>query len=381
MFGPISLVYWSALGCVTYTFAGYPIMITALGTLFPKTVKKRDLSPRVSVVIAAHNEGDRIGAKIENLLGLDYPKDRFELIVVSDGSDDRTDEVVESFAEQNVRLERLEKRLGKAVAVNRGVGAATGEIVVFCDARQRLDKGALKKLTACFADETVGAVSGELQMPDSEGPGLYWRYEKSIRRAESRFDSVPGATGALYAVRRELFEELPEALLLDDVYTPMKIAMKGLRVVFEPEALVYDEEPDLGGELRRKSRTLAGNYQLIAVLPELLDPRNNRIFFQFFSHKILRLGSPFALAALLGSNLMLAGIPSPKWPIYAASLAIQTGFYGAALLDWRKPNLAGRPGRAARTFVTMNLAAADGLVRFIKKDFTWTAACKTGGRG
>jgi biofilm PGA synthesis N-glycosyltransferase PgaC len=262
---------------------------------------------------------------------------------------------------------------GKPTAVNLGAARARGEVLLFCDARQRIAPGALRELTACLADPEVGAVSGELSIEAERGPGLYWRYEKAIRRAESLVDSVAGATGALFAVRRELFRELPPDCLLDDVYTPMQIMLRGYRVAFEPAAKVFDEEADLGGEFARKARTLAGNFQLVRHLPELLDPRRNRIFPQFVSHKLLRLACPYALVGLLGSNLVLVLTGAPPWPFYAATLAGQVGMYGLAAAE-AVTGKAGKAGRVAHTFVVLNLAAVAGLWRYLRGDFSWTSA-------
>ena len=294
-------------------------------------------------------------------------------VIVSDGSTDGTDAIVRGYADRGVVLERVERRSGKPTAVNRGVARTTGEILLFCDARQRVEAQALRALTACFADPEVGAVSGELTFGAERGPGLYWRYEKAIRHAEGLVDSVAGATGALFAVRRELFAELPPDCLLDDVFTPMQIMLRGHRVAFEPEARVFDEEADLKGEFARKARTLAGNFQLVRQLPDLLDPRRNRIFLQFVSHKLLRLACPYALVGLFGSNLVLVLTGAPPWPFYVATLAGQVGLYGAAALE-ALTGRAGKVGRLGHTFVVLNLAAVAGLWRYLRGDLSWTGA-------
>jgi biofilm PGA synthesis N-glycosyltransferase PgaC len=243
----------------------------------------------------------------------------------------------------------------------------------FCDARQRVAPDALRALCSCLADPTVGAVSGELSIGDARGPGMYWRYEKAIRAAEGRLGSVPGATGARFAIRRRLWRALPPDCLLDDVFTPMQIMLRGYRVGFEPSARVFDEEVDLGGEFNRKARTLAGNFQLLRELPELLDPRRNRIFVQFLSHKLLRLACPYALVTLLGSNLVLVATLAPPWPFYVATLAGQLGLYSLAGFEAATGH-GGQLGRVGHTFVVLNLAAAAGLWRYLKGDFSWTTA-------
>ena len=194
-----SIVFGSSLALVSYTYLGYPLAVFALSRLRERRPRRGGIEPMVSVVLAAHDEEAHIAAKIDDLLAADYPRERLEIIVVSDGSRDGTDAIVASYADRGVILERVEPAAGKPTALNRGVARATGEIVVFCDARQRLEPGAIRALVAAFADEEVGAVSGELHMPGVQGPGVYWRYEKLIRAAESRVDSVVGAVTLILA--------------------------------------------------------------------------------------------------------------------------------------------------------------------------------------
>ncbi|MCC6995676.1 MAG: glycosyltransferase family 2 protein [Deltaproteobacteria bacterium] len=368
--------YWSSLAVVGYTYAGYPAAITALGKLRRRPVAgDPGYEPGLAIVMAAHNEAARIGAKLDNLLALDYPATRRQIVVVSDGSTDGTDDVVRGYADRGVELIRVERASGKPSALNLGVAAVRpdAEVIVFCDARQRIDAGALRALVAPLADPDVGAVSGELFMEGEAGPGLYWRYEKLIRAAESQVDSVVGATGALYAIRRALYRQLPPETLLDDVFTPMQIAMQGFRVLFEPAAKVYDQEASVQGEFARKARTLAGNYQLLRQLPALLDPRKNRLLPQLLSHKLMRLACPFALGTLLASNVYLVATFAPGWPLYAATLAGQLAGYGLALSGALRGERAGKLARTSWTFVALNAAAVEGLRRYLKGDFAWTS--------
>ena len=369
-----TLTYWSSLGLLTYTYVGYPLGINALARLRTRRVRSGDLEPSVSVVMAAHNEAARVGTKLENLLGLDYPAHKLEVIVVSDGSDDGTDEVVRGYEERGVSLVGLARQQGKAAALNKGVARARGEVVVFCDVRQVIHHDALHALVAPFGDPQVGAVSGELVMVGDGGPGLYWRYEKMIRAAEARVDSLVGATGALYAIRRHLYRELPPDCLLDDVFTPMQIVLRGYRVLFEPGARCTDQEAPLSGEFARKARTLAGNFQLLRQLPRTLSPVHNRLFVQFVSHKLLRLACPVALGTLLASNLVLVATGAPGWPFYVGTLGGNLAMYGLAL---RAALFGGKPGKLARTshtFVVLNAAAVEGLRRYLNGDFGWTTS-------
>lgn len=357
------VIFWASIALVAYAYAIYPVIIWALAALRDRRTRKEPIEPSVSVVLACHNEERRIRARIENLLACDYPKDKLEVIVVSDGSTDRTAELAR-VASERVRVFSYEERRGKAFALNLGVGRARGQIIVFADARQRFEPSAIRQLVANFADPEVGAVSGELILrqggsPLGDGIGLYWRYEKWIRKNEGRFDSVIGATGAIYAIRRELWRELPENTILDDVYTPMQIALAGWRVVFEPRAIAYDvAEPER--EFSRKVRTLAGNYQLCLLMPQLLMP--NRLSFQFWSHKLARLIAPLLLLIALAANMAI--VAARPEPLYQLSLIAQALFYGSVALGRAtggRPRLAG----LAYSFSMMQLAALVGMLHFI----------------
>ena len=340
-------VFWVSALIVAYVYAGYPLVLAAWAPLATwrreRAARRRPapppapVMPPVSIVVAVRDEAAALPGRLENLLALDYPADRREIVVVSDGSTDATPSVAAQYASRVRSL--VLPPVGKAAALNEGVRAASHDIVVFADARQRFAPGAVRRLVARFADPVVGAVSGELVIdaerdpssaasPVGEGVGLYWRYEKWIRRRESDVGSVVGATGAIYAVRRALWQPLPPETLLDDVLAPMRIALCGHRVVYEPGAIAFDTaSPDTATERRRKVRTLAGNYQLVRLEPRLLWPGANPLFVQFVSHKIGRLVVPYALVALLVSSMALAS----AGPVYSVALVVQVTFYVLAL--------------------------------------------------
>lgn len=348
---PVEAVFWGSFALVAYVYLGYPLLLAAWSRLAGRPVARRRWEPTVSVVIAAHNERRTIAPKIDNCLHLDYPPGKLEVVVSLDAPTDGTDRVVREQAGDAVRVIHGPRHQGKAAALNRAVEAASGEVLVFCDARQRIEPGAVRELVAALSDPTVGAVTGELMLLDddsrqaADGVGLYWRYEKSLRAMESRIHSTVGATGALYAVRRELFRPLPESAILDDVMVPMRAVLAGRRTVFEPRARAFDRvcPPEL--EFRRKVRTLAGNFQLVALMPELLAPWRNPVFVQFASHKLGRLLVPWFLLLLLASNLML------REGVYLVFLIGQCSWYllaGAGALASRGPR---RGWFAARTLL------------------------------
>ena len=359
-------VFWISVGTILYTYLGYPLILYVRSRWSARPVRSAPILPSISIIVAAHNEAHTLPDKLHNLLQMDYPQDRLEVVVVSDGSTDGTNELLSQRVDGKLLAFILPEHKGKAIALNRGIEAARGEVLVFTDARQRIEENALKCLTADLADPEVGCVSGELMLARAkqepgEGAGLYWRMEKKIRRWESLSGSVVGATGALYAARRSLVVPLPEGILLDDVYIPMHVARQGARVVFEPEARVWDSLPaSLGQEFRRKIRTLTGNYQMLQSVSWLLSP-SNPVLFRFVSHKLLRLAVPFALAGVFGSSLLLHA------SVYKLAMLTQLIFYGFGLLGLAHPWLgfASRPANAVLTFLTLNAAALVAFLNFV----------------
>ncbi len=334
----VKFVFWLSFFVIVYTYIGYPLILSAWRSLRRMKVQKREILPSVSVIVAVYNEEGVIERKLKNLLELDYPASLLEIIVSSDGSTDQTEATVSRWSERHpsgpsLFLLTAPVHVGKAAALNRAVAHARGEILVFTDARQMLDPKAVETLVSNFADDRVGAVSGELILMDrpggqgAAGMGLYWRYEKWLRKMESDIDSMLGATGAIYAIRKALYDPIPSETILDDVLIPMQVVFKGYRAVFEPKALAYDfVAKRMENEFARKVRTLAGNYQLLWGIDRLWSWRRNRVFFQYFSHKVARLVVPFMLMLLLFSNLFL------MQGVYLVFLWIQIAWYGLALL-------------------------------------------------
>jgi biofilm PGA synthesis N-glycosyltransferase PgaC len=368
-------LFWISIASLFYTYAGYPVTVWLLGRLRNLRVSKADITPRISIVIACHNEASNIAARIKNLLESDYPADLLEIIIVSDGSTDFTPDIARRCASNRAQVIAYDLRKGKATALNIGSEAASGEVIIFADARQWFEADAIKVLVSNFADPRVGAVSGELLLDGnagasvSEGVGLYWKYEKWIRKSESRFNSVIGATGAIYGIRRKLWQPLPQETILDDVCAPMRIALAGNRVVFEEKARAHDKAADSAGrEFSRKVRTLTGNYQICQLMPRLLLPTNVLIF-QFYSHKLMRLAAPIFFLILLASNLAIVALPQNAEGslFYSASLAAQIIFYAGVMAGGYllKRNRKARLLSFAYVFSVMNAAALVGLFYFI----------------
>ena len=360
-------LFWISVAVVVYTYAGYPLLLSLRARWAARRVGAVPSEPSVTLVMAVRNEAGVIRAKFENLSQLRYPQDRIEILVVSDGSTDETAAILSSLAVDRLRVIVCQENVGKAEALNRAIAQATGEIVVFTDARQMLEPDALRHLVADFGDPHVGCVSGDLLLGEVEdrnslrGAGLYWKLEKRIRQWEGDAGSVVGATGALYAVRRELVCRLPQGTILDDVYIPLEVVRQGRRVVFEPKARVWDlppGEPRL--EFRRKVRTLTGNYQLLQLAPWLLT-RENPVRFQFVSHKILRLIVAFALLGALASSLVLTA------PMYRIAAGLQVLLYASAALALVPARLGGlsRLANVTLAFVVLNAAAVLALVNFL----------------
>jgi cellulose synthase/poly-beta-1,6-N-acetylglucosamine synthase-like glycosyltransferase len=357
---PLEPLSWALAAFVVYTFLGYPLAIWLLGSVTRTTARRTGrFDGSFSIVITAHNEEQRVCRRLRELTKLTAGERRRpdSIILVSDGSTDRTAALARRV--EGVVLIELPVRRGKAVALNAGAAASHSDVLIFGDVRQRWAADSVERLLENFADEQVGGASGDLRIEAGSnttirGVGLYWRVEKWLRRQESRIHSSVGVTGAISAVRRELFPRLPEGTVLDDVYWPMVVVAKGFRVVHDERAVAFDRLPPLAmAEFHRKVRTLVGNYQLIQLLPSLLLPWRNPVWLQFLSHKVLRLASPWALLLLFAVTGALGENPYQR----AAFLMQACGYvYGSLALDprWGRRLLF---GGAAASFLVLNAAA------------------------
>ncbi len=344
----LTFLFWLSLLGLSYIYVGYPMTVWGLSRLQSKRIRKEPRTRALSIVIVGHNEAQRLPTKLDSLFHSTCQDQIAEVLIGSDGSDDNTADVIAAYPDDRVRLISFDTRRGKPAVLNDVVPQCQSDIVVLTDARQELDPSALTKLTAAFADDRVGVVSGELMFRSiegsttaAEGMGAYWKYEKLIRKCESRFRSVPGATGALYAIRRQLFRPVPVNTLLDDVVIPMQAVESGYRCLLETGAIAWDQPSQLASqESVRKRRTIAGCAQLIVNQPRWLLPWRNPIWWEFVSHKLARLFSPLLLAVALTTNILLASSP-----LFAGMLIAQLAFYAFALIGW----LYQRTGRTSRS--------------------------------
>jgi cellulose synthase/poly-beta-1,6-N-acetylglucosamine synthase-like glycosyltransferase len=313
---------------VLYVLAGYPVLLALLARTKEKVPVVGWQQPTVSVLLPAHNGERWMAAKLDTIFALDYPREKLHVLVIADGCTDRTVEIARQYP---VEVIELATKSGKAVALSVALKSAHGEILFFTDVRQPLEPDALQHLVNRFADPNVGVVTGELIIRDGTtheeaNVGLYWKYEKLIRKELSRLDSVLGATGAIYAMRRSLAKPLPAGTLLDDVHQPMNAFFAGYRIVMEDRAKAYDISTGLETEFWRKVRTQAGIYQLIGQFPQLLWP-GTRMWLHFFSYKFGRLMLPWMLVGMAISTFWL---PEPWRKIAALG---QIAFYGLAIAN------------------------------------------------
>jgi poly-beta-1,6-N-acetyl-D-glucosamine synthase len=363
----MKLLFWLCASLIIFAYAGYPICMYFRARFWPRPVRRASIFPRVTIVLVVHNEEKNLPSKLVNLTALDYPADRLEMVVVSDGSTDETNKIVSAWQKSDCRAVILPENRGKANGLNHGMAEAQGEIICFTDARQRIASDSLRNLVANFADPSVGCASGELilrddvKTPSSDGVGLYWRLEKNIRNWEGLAGSTVGATGAFYAVRKELLLPLPEGTILDDIYIPLQVVRKGSRVIFDPRALAWDDfTPSPKQEFRRKVRTLAGTYQLLLMAPWVLTSANP-LRLRLVCHRLLRLLVPFALVGVLVSTLWL------RTGVYGLALVFQVAFYALTILTILRPKIGFIPrlSNIALAFVVLNAAALVAFVYFI----------------
>jgi cellulose synthase/poly-beta-1,6-N-acetylglucosamine synthase-like glycosyltransferase len=367
MLQPVEMIFVINAALLFYVYLGYPLLLGGLSLLRPRGRRCWSGAPMLSVLIAAHNEESSIKRKLDATLSLDYPVDKLEVLVLSDGSTDGTDEIVRLVADPRVRLIRTESRGGKTNAQNRGAREARGDILVFSDATTIYHSQALRRLAANYEDPRVGAVSGRYQYFDADGNSptgfgsmAFWNYENLIKRAQSRIATISGCCGCIYSVRRTLYTELnPD--IISDLVQPLWVIQKGFKVVFESEALAYEEttrstEEEFSMRVRVVTRGMRG---LLSVRDLFKPWKHPWVCFQLVSHKVLRWLVPVFLVLLLLSNIPLA-----VKPFFAFTLALQILFYSLAVVAKVTPihrtwKVLGVP----LFFCTLNAAAVVSLIR------------------
>jgi cellulose synthase/poly-beta-1,6-N-acetylglucosamine synthase-like glycosyltransferase len=359
-----SMLFWSSIACLAYVYAGYPLVLALLRWWHPKPVTRARIEPHVCLFIAANDEEAVIEAKIRNALALDYPQEKLELVIASDGSVDGTNEIVRRFAPR-VRLLDFQPRQGKMAAINRGMAAVDSDIVVFSDANTFLDSGALRALVANFADPSVGGASGDVALVGeraslASSEDLYYVYERWLQQAESNVGSMIGADGALYAIRRELFHPPAVDTILDDMAIPMAVVRRGYRMVFEEGAHAREQGVESAREeFARKARVVAGAMQFLARRDSAVPLSSPQVILSLVSHKALRWLSPVFASLVFLSSLAMAGA-SPQFATVATAqgILVITGVSGCLPRMRRIPIVA-----LAHYFLLVQAAAAVGFMR------------------
>lgn len=371
------VIFWVTVALVFYTYVGYSLLIMLLARFSRDKLARGDIEPRVTFLITAYNEERDIAQKLQNTLALDYPRDRLEILVASDGSTDKTDEIVRGFAPQGVRLVRVEGRVGKTETQNQAVRQATGDVIVFSDATTKYERMNLRKIVRNYADPTVGAVSGRYEYFNPTGASigvgniLFWKYENFIKRSQTRIKTITGCCGCIYSVRRALYEPLPPDII-SDLVEPLKILEKGYRIVFEPDAVAHEETTEkTGEEFNMRIRVITRGMRGMLFMRKLFNPlRHGFVSFQLISHKLLRWLMPVFMVAALVSNAFLLGRP-----FYNLTFALQAVFYALAILGWlaERFHVRSRILSIPLYFSTVNLASLISMYRIWKghKAVTW----------
>lgn len=377
----LGILFWLCVLMVIYVYAGYPILVTILARFRPTPPKSVDYFPTATLLIAAYNEESVIAAKLENSLALDYPPDKLQILVAADGSDDRTTDIVQSFANRSVELSYDPTRRGKLAAINRAMQNVRGEVVVFSDANNAYEPNALRVLLQPFADPSIGGATGSKNIIKtgsqlSQADGLYWRYESFIKKQETRLGCCVGVVGEIFAIRRSLYNQPPDKIINDDFFIALNIIKQGFRIVYLPEARsIETASQNEQDELVRRSRIVAGRYQAMAYSLTHLPFRQPLVVWQILSHKFLRPLVPQAMIGALLANLLAVLFPgsgSPAWlfltpPVNIVFLGLQIVFYLLAWLGmaFKPKGLLGKVIYLPTFLVNSNYAALLGMFRYM----------------
>jgi cellulose synthase/poly-beta-1,6-N-acetylglucosamine synthase-like glycosyltransferase len=365
------IIFWTCVAALFYVYAGYPLLVYLISRAFPKNVKRAECEPQVTILITAYNEEKDIRQKLENTLLIDYPPEKLEILVASDGSTDATDEIVREFAGQNVKLFRQEGRAGKTFTQNKAVEKARGEIILFSDATTRYRADVLRKILPNFADETVGCVAGKLIYVDDskstvgKGAKSYWNYETFLKESESGTCSLIGASGCLYAVRKSAYQPMyPEAC--SDFLICTILFRQGLRSVYEAEAVCTEEtNQQAKKEMQMRVRVISQTFSDLSRNRDMLNPLKSGFYaVQLVSHKLLRYAVPLFLALILFSTAALLAHSF----FYSLIFTFQTAFYAMAFAAWVLERNGVKLGILAMPlyFVLANIAAVIAFYKFLR---------------
>lgn len=377
----MNLLFFNLIMLALYIYVGYFLLVILLGKMMRKTVKKFDIEPTVALMIAAYNEERSIAKKIENSLSLDYPKDKLRIIVVSDGSTDKTDEIVKSYADQGVELIRVEGRVGKTEARNVAVRSLKEEIIIFSDATTKYKTDIVRKLIRNFADKTVGMVTGHLIYQDGDdtqmglGQKLYWKYESLIKKSQTEMGTLTGSVGCVTAFRTVLYTPLPDNII-EDFTGPLMMVMKGFRVVYEEEAVCFEETTTKSSkELSMRVRVIRGGMTGLLFAKKILNPFQYPLAsFQLISHKVLRWMVPLFMIFFATVTLQ-AVLADPEYLVGQLLLIIQVLFYGSAAMAYllEKKGIHLKITAIPFYFVVVNLAALVAMFKMLNHtlEATW----------
>lgn len=383
----LQIVCLTSLGLVAYCYAGYPVLLVLYTKLRGKAWIAEPVQrapeewPFVSLVIAAYKEERIILDRLHNALRMDYPADRIEILIGCDGQEDNTGELVRTVNDSRVRLLQFPQRRGKPSVLNDCVASTRGSIIAFSDANTFYETDAMKKLVAHFDRPRVGGVVGQLDLIDPETgknvDGMYWKLENVLKKCEGRIGALLGANGAIYAIRRELWQPIEANTIVDDFVIGMRVHLQGRELVFEENAVAKEESaPSIDAEFHRRTRIGAGGFQSLVWLAPLLSPAYGAIAWAFWSHKVLRWFAPMFLLTGFVANLFLFSSP-----VFQAVLGLQLAGYLAAWLGTRIParNKAGKMLRLATMFCSMNAALMVGFWRCLRKSQSgaWKRTART----
>jgi cellulose synthase/poly-beta-1,6-N-acetylglucosamine synthase-like glycosyltransferase len=371
------LVFWIAIGCVAFAYVGYSLSIVVIGLFARRKLNRADITPSVTFLITAYNEEKNLAAKIEGTLALDYPKDKLEIIIASDGSTDRTDEIARSFADRNVRLVRVEGRVGKTETQNQAVRQARNEIIIFSDATTQYESQALRKIVRNYNDPEVGAVSGRYEYFNPTGAAIgvgsvyFWKYENFIKRTQTRIHTITGCCGCIYSVRKAAYQPLPPDII-SDLCEPLAVLAQGYRIVFEPEAIAYEETTEkTSEEFNMRVRVAVRGMRGLLYMKKLFNPfRFGFVSYQLFGHKVMRWLVPVFVIIAFAANAFLLDNR-----FYQVTFALQAAFFVLAGLGHlaARWNLKLLPMSVPLFVVTVNLAMLTAMWRVMKgvRAVTW----------